>query len=596
MRYSHLFTQTLREAPSEAEAISHRLALRAGLIRPLAAGIFSYLPLGLRVKQKIEAIVRQEMAATDGCEVLMPVVQPSELWQESGRWQGVGPELMRLKDRSGREMCLGMTHEEAATDLARQVIRSHRQLPLSIFQVQTKFRDEPRSRGGLIRVREFTMKDAYSFHADEADLDRYYERQYRAYQNIFRRVGLAEAVIAVESDTGMMGGTQAHEFIYLNPIGEDTLLICDACGYRANRQVAVCAKEAPEAEALLPLRDVATPGCRTIADLAAFLKVPTRRTAKAVFLAGTVAGKARLVFAVVRGDCDLNETKLANAVGASDLRPATEEEIRAVGAEPGYGSPVGLSGEALVVVDDRVAGSRNLVAGANREGVHSLNVNVGRDFQPGLVTDLVAVSEGMPCPRCCAPLRSARGIEVGNIFKLGTRYSERMGATFLDEGGKARPLVMGCYGLGIDRLLACLIEAHHDDRGIVWPAAVAPFQVCIVVVNSKTPKGEAEAAEKIYQALWEAGVEALLDDRDERAGVKFNDADLIGIPLRVTIGARGLEKGCAEVKRRREEGIADVRLEDLVAHVKGEIEGRDPQMDRAGRRSCESSGVVDGRR
>ncbi len=573
MRYSRLFTQTLREAPADAEAVSHRLALRAGLVRPVAAGIFSYLPLGLRVKQRIEAVVREEMAAAGCCEVLMPVAQPAELWQESGRWGEVGPELMRLKDRSGREMCLGMTHEEAATDLARQVIRSHRQLPMGIFQVQTKFRDEPRSRGGLIRVREFTMKDAYSFHADAGDLDRYYERQYEAYQNVFRRVGLGDSVIAVESDTGMMGGTGAHEFMYLNPVGEDTLLLCDACGYRANRQVAACAKDAPPAEGPLPMQEVETPGCRTIAELAAFLKVPASRTAKAVFLTGTVEGEVRLVFAVVRGDCDLNEAKLTKAAGARDLRPATDEEIRAVGAEPGYGSPVGLRGGALVAVDDLVAGSPNLVAGANREGYHCLNVNAGRDFQPDLVADLVAVSEGMPCPRCRAALRSARGVEVGNIFKLGTKYSERMGATFLDEQGQARPLVMGCYGLGIDRLLACIIEARHDDRGIVWPTAVAPFQVYIVVVNSRTPKGETEAAERVYRELQEAGVEALLDDRDERAGVKFNDADLIGVPLRVTVGARGLEKGCVEVKRRDAEKIVDVPLDGLVEYVKAEIEG-----------------------
>lgn len=568
MRYSSLFTQTLREAPADAELVSHQLALRAGLIRPLAAGIFSALPLGLRVARKIEAIFREEMAAIDCVELLMPIVQPAELWQESGRWNEVGPEMLRMQDRSERNMCLAMTHEEAVTDLARHLIRSYRQVPMSVFQIQTKFRDEPRSRGGLIRVREFTMKDAYSFDLDEAGLESVYQDMYRAYENIFRRAGLADQVVSVESDTGMMGGTGAHEFMYLNPAGEDTLLICDGCEYRANRQIAVYEREEAVGETPEPLREVATPGCTTIEDLAQFLDIPESRTAKAVFMTGSVQGEERFIFALVRGDHELSETKLANAAGAVDMRPATEDEIRAIGAEPGYGSPIGIAEDALIVVDDLVAASGNLVSGANKVDHHCLNVNVGRDFEADLVADLVAVEAGMPCALCCAPLRSARGVEVGNIFKLGTRYSEKLGANFLDENGKARPLVMGSYGIGVGRLLACVIEEHHDDQGIVWPISVAPFHVHIVVLSGNRPRGELEAAERICGDLEAEGIEVLLDDRDERAGVKFNDADLIGIPIRITVGSRGLAKGEVEVKMRNERERNDVAIDALVVYVK----------------------------
>ncbi len=568
MRYSRLFTQTLREAPADAELVSHRLALRAGLIRPLAAGIFSALPLGLRVARKIEAIFREEMAAIDCVELLMPIVQPAELWRESARWNEVGPEMLRMQDRSDRDMCLAMTHEEAVTDLARHQIRSYRQLPMCVFQIQTKFRDEPRSRGGLIRVREFTMKDAYSFDLEESGLDSVYQDMFRAYERIFRRVGLAGQVVSVESDTGMMGGTGAHEFMYLNPVGEDTLLICHGCGYRANRQIAVCGREEATRETPQALREVATPGCATIEELARFLDVPASRTAKAVFMVGSIQGLDRFVFALVRGDHELSETKLANAAGAVEMRPATVDEIRSIGAEPGYGSPIGIAKDALVVVDNLVASSNNLVSGANREDYHYLNVNVGRDFEADLVTDLVAVEEGMPCASCGAPLKSTRGVEVGNIFKLGTRYSEKLGANFLDEHGKARPLVMGSYGIGVGRLLACVIEAHHDEQGIIWPIPVAPFHAHIVVLSGNRPKGELEAAEKIRRGLEVAEIEALVDDRDERAGVKFNDADLIGIPIRITVGSRGLARGEVEVKLRNEQERKDVAIDALVGYVK----------------------------
>ncbi len=570
MRYSQLLTQTLREVPADAEAISHQLALRAGLIRSLASGIFSFLPLGLRVKRKIEQILREEMERADCFEISMPVVQPAEIWLESGRWDDVGPEMMRMKDRADRDMCLAMTHEEAVTDLARHMVQSYRQLPLSAFQLQTKFRDEPRSRGGLIRVREFTMKDGYSFHINQAGLDAYYPCMHEAYQRIFKRAGLGDHVISVESDPGMMGGTEAHEFMYLNPGGEDTLLLCDSCGYQANRQVATYKREAIDAETEKPLQKVATPNCKTIEEVASFLNVPQSKTAKAVFLIGTISGEEQFIFAVLRGDHELNETKLANAVKAQVLRPATDEEITAVDAVPGYASPMAVK-NAIVVVDEAIAKGTNFVSGANEEGYHCLNVNVGRDFDPDIVTDLIAVEKGMPCPECGAPLDSTRGIEVGNIFKLGTKYSDSMGAKVLDENGKAQSLVMGCYGIGVGRLLACIIEAHHDDHGIIWPISVAPFEVQIVVLTGRKPAGELEAAEKLYEQLKAAGLDVLLDDRDERAGVKFNDADLIGIPIRLTVGSRGLANGQIEMKLRHENDRTDVPLDQVVESVWCEI-------------------------
>ncbi len=570
MRYSQLLTQTLREVPADAEAISHQLALRAGLIRSLASGIFSFLPLGLRVKRNIEQILREEMERADCFEISMPVVQPAEIWRESGRWDDVGQEMMRMKDRADRDMCLAMTHEEVVTDLARHMVQSYRQLPLSAFQLQTKFRDEPRSRGGLIRVREFTMKDGYSFHIDQAGLDAYYPRMYEAYQRIFERAGLGDHVISVESDPGMMGGTEAHEFMYLNPGGEDTLLLCDTCGYRANRQIATYKREAIEADSEEPLQKVATPNCKTIEEVASFLDVPQSKTAKAVFLIGTINGEDKFIFAVLRGDHELNETKLANVVKAQALRPATDEEITAVDAVPGYASPMAVK-NAIVVADKAIAKGTNFVSGANEEGYHCLNVNVGRDFKPDIVTDLIAVEKGMPCPECETPLDSTRGIEVGNIFKLGTKYSDSMGAKVLDENGKMQPLVMGCYGIGVGRLLACIIEAHHDDHGIIWPISVAPFEVQIVVLTGRKPAGELEAAEKLYEQLKAAGLDVLLDDRDERAGVKFNDADLIGIPIRLTVGSRGLANGQVEMKLRHEDDRSDVPLDQVIERVKCEV-------------------------
>jgi prolyl-tRNA synthetase len=573
MKLSKLFTQTYREAPADAELISHQLSIRAGLVRPLASGIFSFLPLGLRVKHKIEQILREEMEAIDCAEIVMPVVHPSSVWEASGRWSEVGDEMLRMQDRAGRDMCLAMTHEEVMADLARHCVRSYKQLPTSVFQIQTKFRDEPRSRGGLIRVREFTMKDAYSFSADQEGLDKVYDDMFKAYMMVFNRVGLGDDVRVVESDTGMMGGSGAHEFMFLNEYGEDTLLMCEACGYKANRQVATHTRDEVASAEPQPIEEIETPDTTTIEDLAKLLGIEASQTAKAMFYVAKIDGEDKFIFAVVRGDHELNETKLTNAVKATEMRPATEEEIRAIGSEPGYGSPVGVKG-VTVVVDPAVAEGANFVAGANKVGYHLKNVNAGRDFEPDIVTDLVAVEEGMSCPTCGSALGSERGIEVGNIFKLGTKYTEGANANVLDEDGKTHPVIMGSYGIGVDRMIACIIEAFHDDNGIIWPAAVAPFVCHIVVLAGKQPKGELEAAEELKGKLETAGIDVLLDDRDERAGVKFNDADLIGCPVRITVGARGLENGTVEVKRRDAEDKDDVAIGDLVSHVEGLV-GKD---------------------
>ncbi len=603
MRMSRLFSQTLREAPGDAETASHQLLLRAGFIRQLATGVFSYLPLAHRAMTRIENIIRAEMEAIGGQEITMPVVHPAELWQETGRWYQIDAEMGRFKDRSGRDMVLGMTHEEVVADLVRKEIHSYRQLPALVYQIQTKWRDDPRPRAGLVRVREFTMKDSYSLDADYDGLDLQYRNHYKAYFNIFQRCGLP--VIAVSADVGMMGGKLSHEYMYLTPIGEDTLILCDACGYSANRQVARVgnghaeARRRGEAEAgrggesgttaagvglgnagvrrdgLLPVEKVATPDCKTIADLARFLDIPESQTAKAVLMMATVPeGQKtveRFVFAVVRGDMELNETKLTNAVKARGLRPATEEEIAAVGAVPGYASPVGLK-DVLVVVDERVTRAANLVSGANEAGYHLLNVNYGRDYTAQIVADLAAAREGDPCPECGAALRAERGVEVGNIFQLGTRYTEALGATYSDANGQEKPVVMGSYGIGVGRLLACIAEEHHDAAGLMWPASVAPYPLHLVLLAGKSGGAETRAAaDQLYNELKTAGLEPLYDDRDELPGIKFNDADLIGLPLRLTVAERALKAGGVEMKRRDRTEKEIVPLVEVVARVRAEL-------------------------
>ena len=569
MRMSTLFGLTLREAPSGVEVASHGLLLRAGFIRQLAAGIFSYLPLAKRSIGKIERILREEMDAAGGQEVSMPVVQPAEVWERSGRYTATGQELVRLSDRRNREMVLAMTHEEIVADLAAGEVDSYKRLPRLVYQLQTKFRDDQRPRAGLIRAREFTMKDAYSLDRNEAGLDRQYNTLYEAYFRIFARCGLPTK--AVGADVGIMGGSMAHEFMYLAPVGEDTIIICDNCGYTANRQVARFRKPIAEAEEQRPIEKVSTPGANTIESLAHALEIPESRTAKAVFLVATVEGSERFVFAVVRGDMELNETKLANAFGASELRPALLEEVRAVGAEPGYGSPIGVEG-ALMVVDDEIPASPNLVAGANEEGLHLLNVNYGRDFEADSVADIAAAGDGSRCPECGNAMRAERGVEVGNIFKLGTRYSEALGARFLDSDGERKPVVMGSYGIGVGRLLACIAEEHHDEAGLMWPVSVAPYHVHIVAAEA------GEVADGLYEGLVSAGVEVMYDDRRESLGAKFKDADLIGAPIRLTLTTRSLQGGGVEFKARRSSESYIVPIEEAVAVVKGEISDLEAEL------------------
>lgn len=575
MKMSRQFSQTLRDAPSEAEVASHQLLLRAGYIRQLAAGVFSFLPLGRRTLNRLEHIVREEMDAIGGQEVTMPVVHPAELWQESGRWYKIDAEMGRFVDRSGRNMVLGMTHEEVAADLARREIQSYRQLPQVIYQIQTKWRDDPRPRAGLIRGREFIMKDSYTLDSSWEGLEAQYQRHYEAYFKIFQRAGLK--VIAVGADTGMMGGKLAHEFMYLTPIGEDTLIVCDACGYADNRQVARFAKPAAPAQEMRALEKVTTPNCKTIAELAAFLGIAEAQTAKAVFMMGEIAeGKQvrqQFIFAVVRGDMELNETKLAQAVKARALRPATEDEIRAVGAEPGYASPVGLrAGGALIVADELVMNSPNLVAGANESGYHLLNTNYGRDYLAQIVTDLTAARAGDGCPSCGAALRAERAIEVGNIFQLGDDFSRSLGAYFTDAHGDEHPIIMGSYGIGITRLMACVAEAYHDDFGLCWPVTVAPYPVHLVrlVGRAAVEMNDATAvqADQLYEALQAAGLEPLYDDRDESPGVKFNVADLIGLPVRLTVSERALKAGGIEMKRRDRPEKEIVPMERVVERVR----------------------------
>ena len=541
---------------------SHRLLLRAGYVRQLGAGIYSLLPLGFRVAAKIEQIIREEEDGIGCQELLMPFVHPADIWRESGRYDAVGPEMGRFKDRAGRDMVLAMTHEEVVADLLRDIVRSYRQLPVQLYHFQTKFRDEPRSRGGLIRVREFTMKDAYSCDVDEAGLDVSYQAQYGAYERIFARLGLD--TVAVASDVGMMGGSEAHEFMLLNAAGEDTLVLCNQCGYAANQQIAKVRRPEPRVAAPLPTEPVATPSTATIADLAAFLGIEAADTAKAIFF---VADDGRLVTAIVRGDDEVNETKLANAVQGGGLRPAREEEIRAAGMEPGYASPIGAT-KTFVVVDDLAAASSNLVAGGNRHGYHLRNVNVGRDFEPDLVTDISSARAGDPCPACGSPVILRTAIEVGNIFKLGTKYSAALGANYLGEDGQEHPIVMGSYGIGIGRNMACVVEAHHDDKGIAWPASVAPYAAHLVTVSANRDPRVTEVADALHAHSIAVGNEILYDDRDESPGVKFTDAELLGMPWIFTVSPRSLTAGGIEVTERAS-GARSVRTVDEVTALVG---------------------------
>jgi prolyl-tRNA synthetase len=544
-RLRDLFFATLRDDPGEAEMVSHKLLLRAGYVRPLGSGIYSLLPLGKKVSDRVEQVIREEMDAIGCQEMEMPVVHPAEVWKESGRYQKIGPELVRFKDRGEREMVLAMTHEEVIAILLRDIVQSYRQLPVQPYHFQTRFRDEPRARGGLIRVREFVMKDAYSCDRDQAGLDASYEKYDRAYQRIFERLGLD--AIRVRSDVGIMGGTGAHEFMVLNDFGEDTLVLCDSCGYADNQQIAEVQKPSPEAEDAVPMEDVETPDATTIEALATFLGVPKSKTAKAAFF---VAGDGRFVTAIVRGDYDVNETKLVNAIKAvGGLRPATIDEIKARGMEAGYGSPLGAR-DTLVVVDELVTRSPNLVAGANRVGWHVKNVNVPRDYTPDIVTDITNARAGDACLSCGAPVRLSKGIEVGNIFKLGTDFTEAFGSMYLGEDGERHPIVMGSYGIGLGRNVACIVEAHHDEKGIAWPDEVAPYPAHLVSIGAARDPNVAETAERLHALAAQAGRDILYDDRDESPGVKLTDAELLGMPWILTVSPRSLAAGGVEVTRR----------------------------------------------
>ena len=566
MRLAQLFSQTLRQAPAEAETPSHQLLLRAGLVQQLAAGIYSYLPLGWRAVRKIEQIIREEMDAAGGQEVHMPALQPVELWEASGRRETYIPPLLTVKDRRDQELVLAPTHEEAVTDLFKQQVQSYRNLPALVYQIQTKFRNELRSRGGLIRLREFIMMDLYSFDADWEGLDRSYDAMLQAYTNVFQRCGLP--TIAVQADSGPIGGKDSQEFMYLTDVGEDEILLCDRCGYAANTEKADHRKLTLPPEEPLALEEVATPGIKTIEELSRFLDVPPERTLKAVFYA--VSGEP--VFVAIRGDLDVNETKLRNALGGVELRLMDDREVEAAGLVAGSASPVGLEQAAgrpvRVVADDSVRSSPNLVGGANKPDAHLRNVNFERDWQADIVTDISLARRDDACPECddASPLMLRRGIENGHVFKLGTVYSEKLGATFLDREGRQQAAVMGCYGIGVDRLLAAIIQENHDEQGIVWPAAVAPYAVHIVTLSADRT-GVGEAAERLYAELVDRGVEVLYDDREESPGVKFADADLLGMPLRLTVSPRNMEKDSVELKRRDESDSTLVPLSEAASQV-----------------------------
>ena len=544
MRVSQLYAPTLREVPAEAELISHRLMLRAGFIRKSAGGMYSYLPLAWRSIKKIETIIREEMDATGAQEIMMPILQPAEIWQESGRWSVYGQEMCRIKDRHGREFCLGPTHEELVTSLIRAEVRSYRQMPLNLYQIQSKFRDERRPRFGLMRSREFIMKDDYSFDLDEKGLEVSYKKMYDAYTKIFTRCGLDFR--PVEADSGAIGGSGSHEFMALAESGEAEIVYCNDCHYAADVEKAEFAPiVAPEEEAKAK-EEVNTPDCKTIEDVCKFLHLPVDHSVKAV----AYTSDKGLILCFVRGDHDVNEIKVINATGVTEVDMAPAEMLAAAGTVGGFMGPVGLDPKkAIVVIDSTVMNMHNISCGANKVDTHYINVNPKTDFVSAIVADIRLAKAGDPCPRCGGKLSAARGIEVGQVFKLFTKYSEPMKATYLDINGQEQPIYMGSYGIGVGRTMAAVIEQHNDKDGIIWPKAVAPYQIIVLPVNTKDEASNAKA-EEIYNKLTAEGIETVIDDRDERAGVKFKDADLIGYPLRVVVGPKTLAKGQIEVKTR----------------------------------------------
>jgi prolyl-tRNA synthetase len=556
MRWSQILIPTLKEDPSDAEVISHKLLVRGGFIRQVSRGIYDYFPLALKVIRKIENIVREEMDRAGAQELLMPIASPAELWQESGRWDVYGKELIRFKDRNDRDFCLGPTHEEIVTDLVRRAVRSYRELPFNLYQIQTKFRDEVRPRFGLMRGREFIMKDAYSFHADVEDCKREYDNMVMTYRRIFDRCGLKYR--PVEADTGAIGGSLSHEFQVLAESGEDAIVSCNSCDYAANLEKAAVKANRPAARDLTAeapaFEKVSTPGKKSVAEVAEFLKLAPKKFIKTMVY--QVDGD-ELVAALVRGDHEINEVKLQAALACREIALANEAAVvAATGVTPGYLGPIGL--KLRIIADLSVQSMRGAVTGANETNAHYIEVDQERDFTPTAFADIRLAVAGDDCPRCDqGRLESYRGIEVGQVFYLGRKYSELMGATYLDAEGRERPIEMGCYGIGISRLVAAAVEQNHDENGIIWPLSIAPFQVLLLPINY-TDKATSEAANLLYEELRRRGLEVLLDDRDERPGVKFKDGDLIGIPLRITIGAKGLKKGSLELRWRREGKSIDI--------------------------------------
>ena len=569
MRVTQYFLSTLKEAPSEAELISHKLMLRAGLIKRLGSGLYTWMPLGLKVLRKVEAVVREEMNRAGAVELLMPAVIPAELWQETDRWEVFGPQMLKIKDRHARDFLFGPTHEEVITDVARKEIRSYRQLPINFYQIQTKFRDEIRPRFGVMRAREFVMKDAYSFHASRESLEQTYQVMHDTFSRIFTRLGLKFRAVA--ADTGAIGGTGSHEFHVLADSGEDALAFCPASDYAANVEMAEgLAPTAPRAAASETMRDVETPKQTTCEDVAALLGIPLAKTVK---LIAVMAGE-KLNVLLIRGDHSLNEVKAAKVEGLADFRFATDEEIRAAfNCPPGFLGPVGIDRSAIRVIADRtVAAMSDFVCGANKPKFHTAGVNWGRDLpEPDIVADIRNVVAGDPSPDGKGTLELCRGIEVGHIFQLGTKYSEAMNATYLDENGQSQVMIMGCYGIGVSRILGAAIEQNHDARGIIWPQAMAPFEVALCPIGWTKSDAVREATEKLYAELTAAGVEVLLDDRDERPGVMFADMELIGMPHRIVIGDRGLKEGNVEYQGRRDEKAMVIPLQNAVSHIQSVV-------------------------
>ncbi|MFV0517688.1 MAG: proline--tRNA ligase [Aminipila sp.] len=568
MKLSKMHLKTLREVPNEAEIASHILLLRTGMIRKLVSGVYGFMPLGWRSIRKIEEIIRQEMDAKGGQEIHMSAVQPAELWMESGRWFKYGPELWRLKDRNGRDFCLGPTHEEIFTDVVRNDVSSYRQLPLNLYQIQTKYRDEARPRFGLMRSREFIMKDSYSFDKTFEDLDKSYDDMYDAYERIFSRCGLTFR--AVEADTGAIGGSNSHEFTALSEVGESEIAYCENCHMAATTEKALCVDAKPQTDVKeLPMEEVYTPETKTIEEVAEFLSMDKTQTMKALlFVTYDDDGNENgYVAAFVRGDRELNMIKLVNALNIPEHAIAFADESKmsvATGSVGGFTGPVGLH-DCTIVVDSEIPGLKNLCAGACKENYHIKNVNYGRDFKADIIADLKLLKEGDACPICGSPVKHARGIEVGQVFKLGTRYSESMGAYYKDENQKDQLIVMGCYGIGVTRTLAAIVEQHHDENGIIWPMSIAPYHVIMTLVNPDD-ETQSKVADDIYMELTKSGVEVLLDDRKERPGVKFKDADLLGIPLRITVG-RGAADGQVEYKLRRESEKQEISVEEAIARA-----------------------------